>query len=196
MSAAKPAGVHYVFPHDYEVKSLASYSLVNPLETLHQFPAELEEGDRTGLYLRITRGAKAWIGFFALGFDSGEVANGIYSCPDPDSFCAVVGGYAYVVSAGDPGRSMQIELRPVLQVRPVPELKRLLFVGFTSIAGLGESNSLWTTQRLSWEGLSIDRIQGTTLYGAGWDMFTDKEVAFEVDLLTGKSIGGAQPRTT
>jgi hypothetical protein len=197
MSAPTPFTVHYVFPHDYEVKVLESYSLVNPLEKLHQFPAQLEEGDRTGVYLRVTsKNSNTWIGFFALGFASAEVARGVYSCPDSESLCAVVGGYAYVVNASDPQRWVQLELRPVIQVKPVPDLKLLLFAGFTHISGLGESNQLWTTERLSWEGISIHDIQGTTLHGMGWDMITDKEVAFEVDLLTGKSTGGARPQNS
>lgn len=186
--------VHYVFPHDYQVRVLESYSLINPVEKLHQFPAQLEEGDRAGVYLRVTpQASNAWIGFFALGFDSEDVAGGVYSCPDPGSLCVVVGGYAYIVDVRDPQRWIQLDLRPVVQVNPVPELKLLLFVGFTNISGLGKSKHLWTTERLSWEGISIQSIQDTTLHGTGWDMLTDKEVPFEVDLLTGKSSGGAKP---
>ena len=174
MSAATPIGIHYVFPHNYEVKMLESHPLVDPVEKLYQFPAKLEEGDRTGAYLRVfPQASEAWIGFFALGFDSAKVASGIYSCPDADALCAVVGGYAYVVNARHPQRWMQIEQRPVVEVRPVPELGLLLFVGFTSITGLGKSSRMWTTERLSWEGVSITDIEGTTLRGLGWDMVTD-----------------------
>jgi hypothetical protein len=194
MRATRPLDTHYVFPHNYEVDVLESYSLVNPVEELHQFPAELEAPDRNGTYLRVMpQAGTTWIGFFALGFDSPQVANGIYSCPDPASLCAVVGGYAYVVDARDPQRWVQIEQWPVVETKAVSNLKLLLFVGFTSITGLGESNQPWTTERLSWEGLSITAIQGTTMHGTGWDMITDKEVPFEVDLLTGKSQGGARP---
>lgn len=187
-------GVNYVFPHNYEVKVLEPYSLLHPAEKLYQFPAQLEEGDRTGVYLRVTpTRADAWAGFFAQGFDSAQVAHGVYSCPDHDSLCALAGGYAYVVAAAAPERWKQIEQRPVVEVRPVPELKLLLFVGFTSISVLGESQQPWTTERLSWEGLSITGIQGPTLRGTGWDALTDKDVPFEVDLLTGRSTGGARP---
>jgi hypothetical protein len=195
MSAVAVPAFHYHFPRSYEIKLLESYSLVNPVEELHQFPARLEEGDRTGIYLRITPGAlPAWVGFFAKGFDSSQVASGIYSCPDPDSLCVVAGGYAYMVKAADPESWVQIEQRPVVLVKPLPELKLLLFVGFTTISGLGESGRLWTTHRLSWEGISIASFQGTVLHGLGWDMMTDKEVPFEVDLVTGESKGGARPQ--
>jgi len=188
------AGINLVFPHNYEVKLLESYSLVHPAEKLHQFPAELEEGDRSGIYLRVMpKESAVWIGFFALGFESKQVAHGVFSCPDPDWLCAVRGGYAYVVDTANPERWMQIEQRPVTEVRSVPELKLLLFAGFTSITALGEAQQLWTTERLSWEGVSITEIRGTILHGLGWDAITDKEVPFEVDLLSRKSIGGASP---
>lgn len=191
---SNPCSLHYFFPHNYEVKVLESYALAHPAEKLHQYPAVLEEGDRTGLYLRVTpAGSPVWIGFFAQGFDSPDVACGIFSCPDPDWMCAVASGYAYLVDAADPDRWIRVEQRPVVEARAVPELNLLLFAGFTSITALGESQRLWTTERLSWEGISIADIRGATLHGMGWDAIADKEVAFEVDLLTGKSKGGARP---
>lgn len=189
-----PIPIHYVFLHNYEITLLKSPSLVIPPEHFHQFPARLEEQDRNGIYLQVSpRSANQWMGFFARGFDSQQVATGIYSCPDPGSLCVVTGGYAYVVDAANPKSWMQIEQRPVVEVKSVTDLKLLLFVGFTTITGLGESACLWTTQRLSWEGLSLIRIENTTLHGMAWDMIEDKEVPFEVDLLTGQSKGGARP---
>ena len=186
--------LHYVFPRNYQVRVQESYGLVHPAEKLHHFPAILEEEDRTGIYLRVTpEEGQPWIGFFAQGFDSHQVARGVYSCPDLNWLCAVASGYAYMVDAAIPERWLQIEQRPVIEVRPVPELKLLLFTGFTSITALGESQRLWTTEKLSWEGLSISDIQGSCLRGMGWDAISDKEVPFEVDLLTGKSTGGARP---
>ena len=82
-----------------------------------------------------------------------------------------------------------------MEVRAVPELKLLLFTGFTSVTAFGEAGKLWTTERLSWEGLTIAEIKGGKLFGTGWDALKDKDVAFEVDLLTGKSVGGARPQT-
>ncbi|HEY6351740.1 MAG TPA: hypothetical protein VI636_20250 [Candidatus Angelobacter sp.] len=186
--------VNYIFPHNYEVEALESYSLLHPSEKLHQYPALLEEGDRIGFYLRVTRkNSEAWVGFFAQGFDSREVARGVFSCPDPDWLCAAASGYAYLVDTSDPQRWIQVVQRPVVEIRAVFELKLLLFAGFTSITTLGESQRLWTTERLSWEGISISDIRGSCLHGMGWDAIADKEVPFELDLLTGKSKGGVRP---
>jgi hypothetical protein len=194
---------NFVFPRSYEAKVLESYSLVNPAEKLHHFPAVLDEGDRSGIYVRVvpqqapqnpdSQKANSWIGFFALGFESEHAARGLYSCPDPDSLCVVVGGYAYLVNTLDPDRWMQLEQRPVMDVRPVPEFKLLIFVGATTISAVGESGWLWTTGRLSWEGISISEIKQHVLHGAGWDALKDKEVPFEVDINTGLHIGGTHP---
>ena len=189
-----PLPISFDFPHSYEVKVLESYSLTHPLGKLHHFPAELEEGDRVGAYLRVVpQNGTPWVGFFALGFDSAQVAHGIFSCPDAGSFCVAAGGYAYIVSAAGPQNWEQVNQRPVLEIKSVLHLKLLLFIGFTSITACGETGMQWTTERLSWEGLSIAEIKGEKLSGTGWDALKDKDVAFEVDLRTGKSRGGARP---
>jgi hypothetical protein len=192
--SSQPA-ITFVFPHNYNIKVLDSYNLVNPLEKLHHFPVKLEEGDRTGIYLHISPGnSNAWVGFFALGFDSSEVASGIYSCPDPDWLCVIIGGYGYIVNTRQPEQWMRIEQRPIVQVRAVPEMKLLVFVGFTSITVLAEAQRLWTSERLSWEGISISKIEDGILHGMGWDAIADKELPFQLNLLTGESTGGTRPK--
>jgi hypothetical protein len=184
----------FTFPRRYEVRMLEAAPPLHPIEKLYHYPLELEEGDRNGAYLRVTpqRGA-AWAGFFAPGFDSDQVVNAVCSSPDPDYFCAVVGGYGYLVNAGDPGQWLRVEQRPVMDLRVLPQQGLLLFAGFTSITAVGGAGIVWTTERLSWEGLTITEIDGDKLRGHGWDALADKEVPFEVDLKTGKHTGGARP---
>jgi len=155
---------------------------------------ELEEGDRSGAYVRVTpQSGPAWVGFFALGFDSDQVVSQLCSTPDPESFCVVVGGYAYVVKAGNPEQWLRVGQSPVVNLRVLSPQGLMLFVGFTSITALGGSGIAWTTERLTWEGLTITAIDGDKLLGRGWDALADKEVPFEVDLKSGKHTGGAKP---
>jgi hypothetical protein len=98
-----------------------------------------------------------------------------------------------VVNVGAPWQWLEIEQRPVTDLRSVVEEGLLLFVGFTSITALGSAGIAWTTERLSWEGVRITRIVGGELHGFGWDATSDKEVAFVVDLKTGKHTGGVRP---
>jgi len=184
----------FTFPRDYEVKVLNSAPPVHPLEKLYHYPVELEEGDRSGVYVRVEpRKGPAWNGFFVLGFESDRVIHAAYSCPDPDSVCVVSGGYAYVVKATDPARWFRVEQRPPVEIRALTDLSLLLFVGFTSITAVGPAGLAWTTERLSWEGISTIEITGQRLRGLGWDALTDTEAPFEVNLLSGKSRGGARP---
>jgi hypothetical protein len=133
------------------------------------------------------------VGFFALGFDSDQVVNQVCSTHDPERFCVVVGGYAYVVNSSDPADWLRIEQRPVVDLRVLSHQGLLLFAGFTSITALGNSGIAWTTDRLTWEGLTITAIDRGKLHGHGWDALADKEVPFTVDLKTGKHTGGARP---
>ena len=184
----------FTFARDYEIKVLESAPPVHPVEKLYHFPVELEEGDRTGVHIRVApKTGAAWFGFFASGFDSPHVMNAVCSCPDPDSFCVAAGGYAYVVKARDPGQWFQVEQRPVVELRTVTERQLLLFEGFTSITAVGPSGIVWNSDRLSWEGLRITDIRDGVLRGFGWDALTDKEAAFELDLRTGKHTGGTAP---
>jgi hypothetical protein len=88
---------------------------------------------------------------------------------------------------------LRIEQRPVVDLRVLSQHGLLLFAGFTSITAFGNSGIDWTTERLTWEGLTISAIDGDKLLGHGWDALADKEVPFEVDLKTGKHTGGARP---
>jgi hypothetical protein len=184
----------FTFPRNYEIRMLEAAPPVHPIEKLYHYPVELEEGDRNGVYLRVTPQARpAWVGFFALGFDSDQVVSEVCSTPDPESFCTVVGGYPYIVKAGNPAQWLRVEQRPVVDLRVLTQQALLLFAGFTSITAVGKSGIAWTTERLTWEGLTITEISGETLRGRGWDALSDKEAPFEVDLKTGKHTGGARP---
>ena len=66
----------------------------------------------------------------------------------------------------------------------------ILFTGFHTILAWGEHGQAWETQRLSWEGVRITSIEDNTLHGTGWNLLTDKEIPFTLDLLTGHHQGG------
>ena len=127
----------WIFPRNYDIAVLEGAPPVHPIEKLHHYPVELEEGDRAGAYVRVVprqTAATPWYAFFAQGFDSDQVINVVSSCPDPDSVCVVAGGYAYVVQVTNPARWFRVEQRPVVDLRADPESGLLLFAGFTTIS--------------------------------------------------------------
>ncbi len=130
----------------------------------------------------------------ALGFKSPEMPTGVWGCPAVGQMCAVAGGYAYVIETRRPEVSTLVELRPVVAVRELVEQRLLLFAGFHTLAAWGEGGRVWESGRLSWEGIRLGEVEGRVLHGFGWDMRTDREVAFQVDLRTGEHQGGGFTR--
>jgi hypothetical protein len=130
----------------------------------------------------------------ALGFTDAAMPTGVFACPNADEMCAVAGGYAYVIDTAKPERCSHIALKPVVEVRSLVVQKLLLFVGFHSIIAWGKDGLAWESARLSWEGVRITSIDGDVLHGTGWNLLTDREAAFSLDLLTGQLQGGGFTR--
>ena len=131
----------------------------------------------------------------ALGFTDPTMPSGVFACPNPQQMCAVAGGYAYVIDTAQPELCTHVAMKPVVEVRPLVAKGVLLFAGFHSLLAWGREGLLWESARLSWEGVRITSIEGDALHGTGWNLLTDLELAFSLDLLTGLHQGGgfAQP---
>ena len=139
--------------------------------------------------IRPSTGA-AFLATCALGFTDPSMPTGIHACPNPQELCAVAGGYAYIIDTAHPESSTHIAQKPVVEVRALPAQGLLVFTGFHSITAWGERGLAWESERLSWEGVRITSIEGSTLRGLGWNLMTDKEVPFTLDLLSGHHEGG------
>lgn len=136
----------------------------------------------------------AFLAMFALGFSGGKLPSAVYTCPCPEELCAVAGGYAYVVDTRDPARFTFLPMRPVLEVLLLPAQELLVFIGHHGLLAWGREGLAWESARLSWEGIRVGGVSGEKLSGFGWDMVTDRELPFEVELRTGEHVGGAFPK--
>jgi hypothetical protein len=126
----------------------------------------------------------------ALGFTDPAMPTGVFACANPQEMCAVAGGYAYVIDTGHPEHCTHITLKPVVEVLTLVAQDLVLFVGFHSIIAWGRNGVAWESARLSWEGIRIASIEGDVLHGTGWNLLTDREVNFSLDLHTGQHQGG------
>jgi hypothetical protein len=135
-------------------------------------------------------GGGGFLATCALGFNDPAMPTGIWRCPNPRETCAVAGGYAYIIDTTAPEHSTHIPLKPVAEVRVLAEHELLVFVGFHAMVAWGVNGMAWATKRLSWEGIRVTSVDTDEVHGFGWDMTTDKEVAFSVDLRTGAHTGG------
>lgn len=188
-TSAVTHAVHSGFPHSWQAEILAERPLILPPRAF-TYPHHAEEVERGALHVVVKPASAApFLAIFALGFADPEAPTGLWSCPDPGDLCAVSGGYAFVVNTADPGHFTQIDFRPVLEVRALPDHNLLLFTGHQALLAWGASGLAWQTPRLSSEGLRITDIQGDQLHGFGWDLLTDREVPFVVDLKTGQHAG-------
>lgn len=185
------------FARSWNVELLNTPPLIAPVRQYtypQQIAGEEDALGRGALLLMVKPAAGGtFLATCALGFTDPSMPTGVYACPNPDGLCAVAGGYAYVIDTTRPEHSIHVGLKPVAEVRVLPEQELLLFVGFHSMAAWGRDGLAWETRRLSWEGLRLETVKDGVLHGFGWNLMTDREVAFTVDLKTGESEGGAAP---
>jgi hypothetical protein len=190
------------FEHRWTAEILPNRPMILPSRHF-VYPAQVEEVERGALEVLVQpEGAMVFLATCALGFRDPKAPTGIWAMPDPEWLCAVSGGYAYLIDTAAPERFVHLRYRPVLEVLTVTsdaahsaghtaqsmQSGLILFVGHVSILAWGPGGEAWESPRLSWEGLTGLRIEGETLHGLGWDMKTDKDLPFALDLRTGLRI--------
>jgi hypothetical protein len=186
---AAPA-VNLDFGCNWQAEILSSRPLILPPRHF-VFPREAEEVERGALEVLVRPGAREaqpFLATCALGFRDPAVPTGVWSAPNPDEICAVSGGYAYLIDTREPERFTMLAYRPVLEVRPVLAAGLLLFVGHHSVLAWGASGLAWQSERLSSEGVTITAIEDGVMRGLGWDLMTDRETAFALDLRSGTTV--------
>jgi hypothetical protein len=182
--------IDLTFPHRWESEILSARPLIVPQ---HHFvyPREVEEVERGALEVLVrpassgSQDGRSFLATCALGFRDPAVPTGLWSCPSAEELCAVAGGYAYVIDTAAPERFTMIPYRPVLQLVPALAQSLLLFVGHRSILAWGAQGKAWESEKLSDEGVSIQGVEDAILHGTGWQMLTDREAPFSLDLRTG-----------
>ena len=174
------------FPHSWKAEILPARPIILPARHF-VYPLQVEEVERGALEILVRHDAAptAFLATCALGFRDPAVPTGIWSTPNPNELCAVSGGYAYIIDTTAPGTFTMLPYRPVLQVHPAIEARLLLFVEHRAILAWCENGEAWQSPKLSDEGVTISAIAGHTLTGLGWNMITDKESPFTLDLKDG-----------
>ena len=189
--APKPT-VDFSFPHRWHAEVLAARTLILPPRHF-VYPQAAEEVERGALELLIRPGApdaQPFLAICALGFRDPAAPTGLWSTPEPEELCAVAGGYAYLIDTTAPERFSMIPYRPVLEIRPLVLQGLLLFVGHHSILAWGRDGKAWESEKLSDEGVTIAGIENGVLRGTGWEMKSDRERPFAIDLRSGRALGG------
>jgi hypothetical protein len=194
-----PASIDRSFAHSWTAEILPSRPMILPSRH-YVYPAIAEEVEKGALEILVRPAAsnvsgQPFLATCALGFRDPAAPTGVCSTPHLDWLCAISGGYAYLIDTTLPERFSMIRYRPVLEVLPYSPAKLgedsvplLLFAGHHSILAWGREGEVWESDRLSSEGITNLRIEGETLQGLGWDLRTDKDLPFALDLRTGHRI--------
>jgi hypothetical protein len=187
------------FPHEWEAEILSARPLILPPRHF-VYPREAEEVERGALEVLVkplktgndVRGSAAseqpFLATCALGFRDSAVPTGIWSTPTAETICAVSGGYAYMIDTWEPERFTMISYRPVLDVRAAPGEEILLFVGHHSVLAWGPRGEAWQSGKLSDEGVTITTIGDGVLHGIGWEMMSDRETPFTLNVRSGQRL--------
>ncbi len=192
MSASAPAPIparifDLSFAHRWQAEMLSARPAILPTRYF-VYPANAEEVEQGALEVLVRPEAEhthPFLATCALGFRDPAVPTGLWATPNPDEICAVSGGYAYLIDTTAPERFTMVSYRPVLRVLPAPAARLLLFAGHRAILAWGRNGQAWESEKLSDEGVTITSVDDSFLHGAGWEMRTDKETAFTLDLGTG-----------
>jgi hypothetical protein len=180
------ATVDLSFAHGWQAEILAARPLILPSRHF-VYPREAEEVERGALevLVRPASDTQPFLATCALGFRDQAAPSGLWSSPKPEEICAVAGGYAYLIDTAAPGRFTMIPYRPVMQIVPVVAAGLLLFAGHRTILAWGRDGQAWESEILSDEGLAILGVENGVLRGTGWEMQTDKEIPFALDVRSG-----------
>ncbi len=197
--AVTAPSIDFSFSHAWTVEILARRPLILPPRH-YVYPRDAEEVERGALEVLITPGeskamggtgadpgsrGQPFLATCALGFRDPIVPTGVWSTPEPETICAVSGGYAYMINTTAPERFAMVPYRPVLEVRPAPADRLLLFVGHHAILAWGPEGQAWESAKLSDEGITLLSIESGLVRGLGWELVSDKETPFALSLQTG-----------
>jgi hypothetical protein len=194
MGAPHVSSLAYAFPQTWTARILTAPPLIAPAR---QFvyplyvPGEDDAMARGALLLDIKPASHPnFLATCALGFRDPSLPTGIFACPRADDLLAVAGGYAYLIDTLNPTHCLHLPLRPTTQILPAPSADLILLAGFHHVIAVDADGLRWQSARLSWEGVTMTTVDAHHLHGTGWNLHTDRELPFSIDLATGHHTGG------
>lgn len=158
----------------------------------YYFPSGSRAAGKDGLIVKfMPNSGESWIGTFAWGTPTTKgVSTGIFTSPSPEKVCVVSCGNAVIVEVGNPGNFEEVSAFPVMAVVPVPAREILIFSSQTKLYAYGTSGLVWESNRLAWDEIKITCVDGDILKGTVWDLQSEEDVPFQVNLETGHHYGG------
>ena len=153
------------------------------------YPASADEVERGALEVLVRpagQNAQPFLATCALGFNDPAVPTGLWSAPNPVEICAVSGGYAYLIDTTAPENFTMIALPSCASGarRHGGQAAALCRASVGDLAW-GAGGQVWESKKLSDEGFIVTAVERGLLRGRGWDLLSDEETPFAIDLATG-----------
>ena len=192
ISLGERTGATVLQGHGWQARILPGPPLIAPARQFvfpQAVPGEEDALARGTLYIEVRPASdRSFLAQCALGFASGHVAQGLWPSPRKEECLAVAGGYAYLLQPDNPKFTELLPMRPVVQVLATPNY--LLLAGHHDLLVRSADGRIQRSPQLTWEGFTLTGLDGARLSGTGWDMLTDEEIPFTLDLETGALKGG------
>jgi hypothetical protein len=138
-------------------------------------------------------GAEDWVGRFAGGYPSPAALTVVCEGPRPGQLVVVNRGAGYLVPVDDPDAAVELDLGPIVGLLVSRDPALVLVADFTTLAAFTPEGRRWSAE-VSWDGVRLGEVEGPVVRGQGWDAPSGRDVAFEVELATGRVLRGVTPR--
>jgi hypothetical protein len=143
-----------------------------------------------GVLLRITpKDTSSWIGLFSSVKKYPGTPSRILFTPNLNTICVICSGDAVITDVTCPEKCTLLDFEPITEVVTVKEREMIVFAGFTKLMVFDGSNVMWETSRVAWDELKITSINPSSISDEYWDVATEKQARFRVDLDTGEVSG-------
>lgn len=152
------------------------------------FPNSGYQAHREGVVVEFTdREGDRWIGNFQPGLSG---FNCLFDTLDADRAIVVAGGAGYLVDLQS--RRAILEFGGTIEwALALPEKSQLILADGIKFQALGKDGLLWTSERISWDGMKDVKRDGNFIRGEAYSPLDDAHKSFDLDLRTGALSGGS-----
>lgn len=178
-----------------ELRPTARFEILSELPTSDRpfyLPVGGTAGGRDGIIVRFGGEDRRWTGVFAFGEHGGSCPRSVCALPDEDEVLVVSDGDGFIVNENVPGKFRNVKTVPVRHVLVITRKDMVVLADDTSLVAYGRGGVRWATERIGWSELRIERVTDRDIHCTTFDIRSDEDKHFTVDLETGKCLGGIE----
>lgn len=151
------------------------------------------DGGKDGVIVTFGSGTESeWTGVFAFGMNGNLVTKAIVPLPSSDRVLVVSNGDGFIVRESLPGKFEKVRAVPIRSIHVIESHKLVVLADDTSLSAYGAEGLVWATDRIGWHELRVERIRESEIECKTFDIRSDEDVSFTVDLETGARHGGIE----